>query len=97
MTASDADSVVEKVPEMGVNAFSQAAAEARDEQQQQYAAALDVAKRELAEQAQTRLDQALAALEDEPIRVRSMLGMLLSIASAAVVISIAALIVALVT
>ena len=43
------------------------------------------------------MDQAIAALQDEPIRVRSMLLMLLSIAAAAVVISITALIVALAT
>ena len=97
MTASAADPIAKKVSEVGVNAISQAAAEAREEQQRQYAAALDVARRELVEQVQARLDQAIAALQDEPIRVRSMLLMLVSIAAAAVVISITALIVALAT
>ena len=54
-------------------------------------------RKELVEQVQARLDQAIAALQDEPLRVRSMLLMLLSIAAAAVVISITALIVALAT
>ena len=97
MTASAADPIAKKVSEVGVNAISQAAAEAREEQQRQYAAALDVARRELVEQIQARLDQAKAALQDEPLRVRSMLLMLLSIAAAAVAISITALIVALAT
>ena len=54
-------------------------------------------RKELVEQVQARLDQAIAALQDGPLRVRSMLLMLLSIAAAAVVISITALIVALAT
>ncbi len=49
----------DNLPEVAGNAISQALAGAKEEQRQQYEAALDVAKRELAEQYQASLNKAL--------------------------------------
>ena len=52
----------DSLPEVAGAAISQALAGAREEQRQQYEAALDAAKRELTENARASLDQALAAV-----------------------------------
>lgn len=49
----------DNLPEVAGNAISQALAGAKEEQRQQYEAALDVAKRELAEQSQASIQKAL--------------------------------------
>ena len=49
----------DNLPELAGNAISQALARAQEEQRQQYEAALDTAKRELAEQAQANFQKAM--------------------------------------
>ncbi len=62
----------ENLPEVVGNAISQALAGAREEQRQQYEAALDAAKTELNEQAQASLNQALITLQKESRRTRNL-------------------------
>ena len=55
----------DSLPEVASRAISEALAEAREEHRQQYEAALDAAKRELAEQSQATLDQTLATARQD--------------------------------
>ena len=84
----------DSLPDVAGRAISEALARARQEQQHQYEADLDAAKRELSEQAQASVDQALATLRQESQKTRRVL---VGIAFAAVAIGVAALIVGLLT
>lgn len=84
----------DNLPELAGKAISQALAGAREEQQRHNEAALDAAKRELAEQFQASLVQTSASLRQETRKARNML---IITASGAVVVGIAALIVSLIT
>ena len=84
----------DNLPELAGKAISQALAGAREEQQQHNEAALDAAKRELAEQFQASLVQTSASLRQE---IRKARNMLIITASGAVVVGIAALVVSLIT
>ncbi len=84
----------DNLPELAGKAISQALAGAREEQQQHNEAALDAAKRELAEQFQASLVQTSATLRQETRKARNML---IITASGAVVVGIAALVVSLIT
>ena len=84
----------DSLPELAGTAMSQALAGVREEQRQQYVAALAAARKELAEQFQASLDQTLAPLRQE---TRKMRNMLFVIASGAGVLGVAALIVSLIT
>ena len=55
----------DNLPEVAGNAISQALARAREEERQHYIAALDAAKTELTEQAQTSLAQAVEQLQSD--------------------------------
>ena len=55
----------DSLPEVAGKAISEALAEAREEQRQQYEAALGAARRQLAEQAQVTLDQTLATVRQD--------------------------------
>ena len=55
----------DSLPEVAGKAISEALARAREEHRQQYEAALDAAKRELAEQAQATLDRTLATVRQD--------------------------------
>lgn len=55
----------DSLPEVAGRAISEALASAREEHRQQYAAALDAAKKHLVEQAQTNLDQTLTTLRQD--------------------------------
>ena len=83
----------DNLPELAGNAISQALARAREEQRQQCEAALDTAKRELADEFQASLGQALSLLQE----TRKMRSTLVAIASGAGVVGVAALIVGLIT
>ena len=101
----------DSLPEVAGKAISQALAGAREEQRQQYEAALDVAKGELSEQAQATLDQTLATVRqdmqqqyeaalDQAVATlqqesRKMRNVFIGIASGAVAACVAALIVGL--
>ena len=84
----------DSLPELAGTAISQALAEAREERRQQHEAALNAAKKELAEQFQASLDQTLASLRQETRKARNMLVV---IASGAGAIGVVALIVGLFT
>ena len=95
LTAHIADH--ENLPLIAGNAISEALAEAREEQQKHYNAALEASKQELQQQydaAQTNLDRAVTTLNQEWRKTRNIL---IGITTAAGAIAITAIIVAILT
>ena len=95
LTAHIADH--ENLPFIAGNAISEALAEAREEQQKHYNAALEASKQELQQQydvAQSNLDRAVTTLNQEWRKTRNIL---IGITTAAGTIAITAIIVAILT
>lgn len=95
LTAHIADH--ENLPLIAGNAISEALAEAREEQQKHYNAALEASKQELQQQydvAQSNLDRAVTTLNQEWRKTRNIL---IGITTAAGTIAITAIIVAILT
>ena len=95
LTAHIADH--ENLPLIAGNAISEALAEAREEQQKHYNAALEASKQEMQQQydaAQTNLDRAVTTLNQEWRKTRNIL---IGITTAAGAIAITAIIVAILT
>ena len=95
LTAHVADH--ENLPLIAGNAISEALAEAREEQQKHYNAALEASKQELQKQydaAQTNLDRAVTTLNQEWRKTRNIL---IGMTTAAGAIAITAIIVAILT